>query len=54
LSYRLSYLNDTEISKGSVPSLKISVVSVAVTKPRSNDELPRWGNLRGHMDVSTG
>jgi tyrosinase len=54
MSYRLSYLNDTEISNGDVPSLKISVASVSVTRPGSDGELPRWGIPRSHMDVSTG
>jgi tyrosinase len=54
LSYRLSFLNDTEISNVGVPSLKISIASVAVTRPGSDGELPRWGTPRGHMDMSTG
>jgi tyrosinase len=54
LSYRLSYPNDTEVSNGSVPSLKISVLSIAMTGPARDDELPRWGETRSHMDVNTG
>jgi tyrosinase len=54
LKYRVTLSDDTAIGNGDVPSLKISVVSVDVQIPASTTELPIWGNIKGHMDVSTG
>lgn len=52
--YRLSFMNDTEVSNADVPSLKISVVSIEVNRSQGENILPVWGKMRGHMDVSTG
>jgi tyrosinase len=54
LKYRVTLSDDTEVSNGDVPSLKISVVSVEVQTPSSDAELPTWGEMKGQMDVSTG
>ena len=54
LKYRVTLSDDTAIGNEDVPSLKISVVSVDVQIPASTTELPIWGNIKGHMDVSTG
>lgn len=54
LQYRMALMDDTEVSNGDVPSLKISIVSAEVTLPQSVSEMPVWGNMIGHMDVSTG
>jgi tyrosinase len=53
LKYRVTLSNDTEVGNGDLPSLKISVISVQVQTPESVDELPTWGEMKGHMDVST-
>ncbi|KAL2060390.1 hypothetical protein VTL71DRAFT_9785 [Oculimacula yallundae] len=52
-SYRISLANDTAVSNADVPSLKVAIFSVDVERGAS-DELPVWGKMRGHMDVSTG
>jgi tyrosinase len=53
LKYRVTLSDDTEVGNGDVPSLKISVVSVDVQSPANDNEFPIWGEIRGHMDVST-
>jgi tyrosinase len=53
LKYRITRLNDQEVGNGDVPSLKISIVSANVTMPVEECELPSWGQMVGHMDVST-
>ncbi|KAG4436593.1 hypothetical protein IFR05_007913 [Cadophora sp. M221] len=54
LSYRVSLTNDTEVPNVAVPSLKVSIFSIDVQRGVSDDELPVWGEIRGHMDVSMG
>jgi tyrosinase len=54
LKYRVTRLDDQEVGNGDVPSLKISIVSANITMPVDGSELPRWGEMMGHMDVSTG
>jgi tyrosinase len=54
LKYRVTLPDDTTIGNGDVPSLKISIVSVAVKMATSAAELPIWGDMTEHMDVSTG
>ncbi|PVH75831.1 Di-copper centre-containing protein [Cadophora sp. DSE1049] len=54
LSYRVSLMNDTEVPNVAVPSLKISILSMDVERGVNDDELPVWGEMRGHMDVSMG
>lgn len=54
LKYRITKLNDQEVGNGDVPSLKISIVSANITMPVDERELPKWGVMMGHMDVSTG
>ncbi|KAI6717340.1 hypothetical protein JHW43_000243, partial [Diplocarpon mali] len=53
LSYRVSLLNDTEVPNAAVPSLKVGIFSMSVQRG-SAEELPRWGTMKGHMDVSMG
>lgn len=53
LKYRVTLPDNTAVSNADVPSLKISIVSVDVQTPVSPAELPVWGEIRGHMDVST-
>ncbi|CZT13854.1 related to tyrosinase precursor (monophenol monooxygenase) [Rhynchosporium graminicola] len=52
-AYRVSMANDTKVENVEVPSLKVSIVSIDVERGKS-DELPVWGKMRGHMDVSAG
>lgn len=52
--YRITRLNDQEVGNGDVPSLKISIVSANVTIPVDDYELPKWGEMKSHMDISTG
>lgn len=54
LGYRVSLMNDTEVPNVAVPSLKVSILSIDVERSANDDELPRWGEMRGHMDVSMG
>jgi tyrosinase len=54
LKYRITLLDDSEVDNGNVPSMKISVASVEVERPASEDELPRWGEMVSHMDIGTG
>jgi len=54
LQYRMTLMDDTEVGNGDVPSLKISIVSAEVALPLSVEEMPVWGDMIGHMDVSTG
>ncbi|KAL5320201.1 hypothetical protein ACEPPN_011002 [Leptodophora sp. 'Broadleaf-Isolate-01'] len=54
LSYRVSLTNDTEVPNVAVPSLKVSIFSIDVERGAGDDELPIWGEMRGHMDVSMG
>ncbi|PBP21264.1 putative Tyrosinase [Diplocarpon rosae] len=53
LSYRVSCLNDTEVPNAAVPSLKVGIFSMDVQRG-AVEELPRWGAMKGHMDVSMG
>ena len=54
LGYRLSLMNDTAVPNVAVPSMKISILSLDVERRGSDEELPAWGQMRGHMDVSMG
>ncbi|KAG9232333.1 hypothetical protein BJ875DRAFT_82768 [Amylocarpus encephaloides] len=54
LRYKLSYLDDTEVASGLVPSLEINVVSAAVKKAATDIELPQWGKLEGQLEVVRG
>jgi tyrosinase len=54
LKYRITRTNDEEVGNGRCPSLKINIVSANVTMPADGSELPKWGKMIGHMDVSTG
>ena len=54
LQYRITRMDDTEVGNSEVPSLKISIVSAEVQRPENDMELPKWGEMVGHMDVSTG
>lgn len=54
LGYRVSLMNDTAVPNADVPSLKISILSLDVERGGTDDEPPIWGQMRGHMDVSTG
>lgn len=53
LKYRITRLNGQEVGNGDVPSLEISIVSANITMPVDDSELPKWGTMVGHMDVST-
>ena len=52
--YRVTNLNKEEVGNGDVKSLKISIVSANVTMTGDDCDLPKWGAMVGHMDVSTG
>ena len=54
LEYRITRLNLQEVGIGDVPSLKITIVSANVTMPVASNELPRWGEMISHMDVTAG
>lgn len=54
LGYRVSLLNDTEVSNADIPSLKVSIFDLGLERSDSEEELPRWGRMRGHLDVSFG
>ncbi|KAH8647567.1 common central domain of tyrosinase-domain-containing protein [Tricladium varicosporioides] len=51
LQYRISFLNDTEVDNSNVPSLKVSIVSATVQAPTSDEQLPKWGKMKGHFDI---
>jgi tyrosinase len=52
--YRIKLANGTEVANCDVPSLKLSIVSADVTVPVDNWDLPKWGAMRGSMDVEMG
>lgn len=52
LQYRVSLLNDTEVDNSKVPSLKVSIVSATVQAPTSDEQLPRWGRMRGDFNIN--
>ncbi|ESZ91618.1 hypothetical protein SBOR_7980 [Sclerotinia borealis F-4128] len=54
LKYRITLLDDTEIENSAVPSLIITVVSAVVQKSTVDHELPKWGPMISHMELSTG
>jgi tyrosinase len=52
-SYRVTRLSNQEVGHVDIPSLQISIVSAEVTMPVEDCELPKWGEMVSHMDVST-
>ncbi|CAD6439069.1 1e1b8ba9-904a-47e5-873c-05ef1d1af1bd [Sclerotinia trifoliorum] len=54
LHYRITLLDDTEIENSAVPSLTITVVSATVQQSTVDHELPKWGPMISHMELSTG
>ncbi|KAF7875362.1 hypothetical protein EAF04_002534 [Stromatinia cepivora] len=54
LHYRVTLLDDTEIDNSAVPSLTITVVSATVQQSTVDHELPKWGPMVSHMELSTG
>lgn len=54
LKYRITLLDNTEVSNKSVPSLKIEVVSSVVTMGMGDHELPTWGEMVRHFEMGAG
>ncbi|APA08416.1 hypothetical protein SS1G_13364 [Sclerotinia sclerotiorum 1980 UF-70] len=54
LHYRVTLLDDTEIDNSAVPSLTITVVSATVQQSTVDHELPKWGPMNSHIELSTG
>ena len=49
----LSQLADsTEVSRESMPSLKVSVVSCPVTEAKSEYDFPNWGDCTTHTNIT--
>lgn len=53
LKYRVTLLDDTEVGNGDVPSLSLMVVSAPVVPPQTDSELPAWGTVVVHMNITT-
>ncbi|QSZ35676.1 hypothetical protein DSL72_006798 [Monilinia vaccinii-corymbosi] len=53
LTYRITYLDGTPVDISQVPSLKVDVVSSRVQKVTHELELPSWGPIVPHVEVST-
>lgn len=51
LNYRLSLMNGSQVFAGSVPSLKVSIASAAVSLPVEHSDLPLWDEMIEHMQV---
>ncbi|KAH8602664.1 hypothetical protein B0O99DRAFT_647536 [Bisporella sp. PMI_857] len=49
---RVAYLNNTEVIRDMVPSLNVSIVSALVREPNNKYELPIWGEIVNHVDIS--
>jgi tyrosinase len=54
LQWRVAYLNGTEISISQIPSLKVYVVDQDVKQPSSITELPEYGAVTQHLNVTEG
>jgi tyrosinase len=52
MKYKVTFLNGTEISDGHMPRVEISVVSVVMQVPASNEKLPVWNKMKMHMEIS--
>ncbi|KAG9248530.1 hypothetical protein BJ878DRAFT_476387 [Calycina marina] len=50
--FRMTYMNDTEVDRGLVPSLKLTIVSSLVTDPKTEEELPTWGEIMEHVHIT--
>lgn len=44
--------NDTEVKRELVPSLNFTIVSVLVTEPSTINELPVWGEITEHVNIT--
>jgi tyrosinase len=53
LKYRVTLLDNTEVGNGDVPSLSVSVISAPVAPPQTDSELPSWGAIMVHMNITT-
>ncbi|KAA8573381.1 hypothetical protein EYC84_003859 [Monilinia fructicola] len=53
LKYRISLLDDTPIDNSAVPSLSVNVVSSKVQQITEDHQLPSWGPMISHLELST-
>jgi tyrosinase len=53
LKYRITLIDDTEIRNSELSSLSISVVSATVQQSSEDHELPKWGPMVLHMNLTT-
>ncbi|PQE18684.1 hypothetical protein CJF30_00009685 [Rutstroemia sp. NJR-2017a BBW] len=53
LKYRVTLLDDTEIRNSELSSLSLSVVSASVQQSSDDHELPRWGPMVLHLNLTT-
>lgn len=44
-------MNNTEVKKERVPSLKLTIVSALVSQPKSVKEFPVWGEMVEHVHI---
>jgi len=44
--------NDTEVKRELVPSLNFTIVSVLVSEPSTINELPVWGEITEHVNIT--
>ncbi|KAI1004240.1 hypothetical protein K3495_g3971 [Podosphaera aphanis] len=54
LTYRISMLNGSQVTAGSVTSLRVSIASANVVLPLEHSDLPVWDEMIEHMEVAAG
>jgi len=54
LHWRVTLLDDTHVRREDVPDLKLSIMSVDVKKPDSDDKFPIWGKYAVHPIITAG
>ncbi|KAI9767433.1 MAG: hypothetical protein M1840_005662 [Geoglossum simile] len=54
LHWRVTLLNDTHVPRENVPDLKLSIMSVDVKKPESDDKFPTYFDYTIHRAITAG